>query len=367
MKIMFACLLSYVFVLNIFAQAVGVMPLVGVKQYNGTYAGSFGTGIFGYSTLYRDNQDNGLTSGCRGDGCGRHPGVDIPVSSGTSVYSALNGQVVISRCDPTWGGLIVIKARNPYTLDEPINIIYGHLSNRVTQNGSSIVAGMYVNAGDKIGNSGGRSGIDPCSGRSTGAHLHFQIDKNIGSYEPYFPNLNSLNYSDQNYEVSSRTYNPIVFLQGGYKWSFGEINNRELWDIFNFQSFGVSGDALWLDGSQDPYIQHGGFTNCGLSVKCSSGLSIEASQAKYLTMDMYNRCVSGLGKIYFTTNQEPFFDEIKTLSYIVVSTGALQPKIYTLNHYKWRGLITGLRIDPAENCSPAFDPNYFGEIKLSWQ
>src|ERR1043165_2691407 len=88
-------------------------PIADLRDYNGTYYGASGTGTRGYEngTLYRDNEDNGVTSGCNGEGCGRHPGVDIPVPSGTTVYASLGGTVRISRCGTDgWGGLIVIQS-----------------------------------------------------------------------------------------------------------------------------------------------------------------------------------------------------------------------------------------------------------------
>lgn len=40
-------------------------PIADLRDYNGTYYGASGTGTRGYEngTLYRDNQDNGATSG----------------------------------------------------------------------------------------------------------------------------------------------------------------------------------------------------------------------------------------------------------------------------------------------------------------
>src|SRR5215211_1482868 len=57
-------------------------PIADLRDYNGTYAGAKGTGSIGYEggTLYRDNEDLGAASGCEGEGCGRHPGVDMPVN-----------------------------------------------------------------------------------------------------------------------------------------------------------------------------------------------------------------------------------------------------------------------------------------------
>ncbi len=338
-------------------------PISGLRDYNGTYEGAIGTGAIGYSggTLYRDNQNNGATAGCVGEGCGRHPGVDIPVTTGTRVYSVMWGQVVISRCDPSWGGLIVLKSQNPWTY-ENIYIVYAHLSDRVYSNGSPVYAGHYVSTGVQIGKSGGGAG-SPCRGNSTGPHLHFQIDRDDGNPEPYYPASSQLNSRDDNFQVSSQTFNPIPFLTGGYRWGFAQNNNRELWDLFNLDSYGVSGGSLWVDGSWDPYIRRGGITNCGRSKPCSSSVNAEASIYRHVYLDLYNQC-TGVGKVYFTTNSSKSWSEDKTVPFLT-SYGYQQTHVWMPSNPKWNGIITGIRIDPADQCyAGTWDPNYYSEITI---
>lgn len=344
-------------------------PLSGLRDYNGTYEGSVSTGSIGYTggTLYRDNQDNGAVSGCVGEGCGKHPGVDIPVKLGTNVYSTMWGQVVISRCDPSWGGLIVLKSQNPWNPGEDVYITYAHLSARVYSNNTPVEAGHYVSTGVFIGRTGGDPSVK-CSGNSTGAHLHFQIDRDDGNPEPYYPSSSQLNQRDDNFQVSGRTYNPIPFLTGGYRWTFASsgtsANNRELWDLFNFQSWGVSSGALWVDAGSDPYIRRGGNTNCGRSRPCSSNIAAEANTYRQVYLDLYNHCSTGVGKIYFTTNTSTNWSEDKTVPYLT-SYGAQRTHVWMPNNSRWNGIITGLRVDPAENCSAvAYDPTFYGEITI---
>lgn len=342
-----------------------VKPVAAMPDYNGTYQGSPSTGSARYTTLYRDNQDDGYRSGCRGEGCGRHPGVDIAVSSGTSVRTPLSGTVLISRCSDGWGGLLVIRSQHP---DKPwltIRQVFAHLRTRAYSSGVAVSVGDYVTAGTEIGKSGGNPDSDKCAGYSTGSHLHYQIDKDDANEEPYYPSPGILNYRDDNFVVTAQTYNPIVLLQGGYKWSFNRRNNRELWDLHNWESWGVSDGAMWMDNSNDPYVRRGGSTNCGLSRPCSSSIAAEAEFYDSVYLDLYNACPSSGGKIYFTTSLEPNWSESKTIGYYPRSTGAYRGKIYAGWHSKWRGLITGLRIDPAESCLPrVFDPTYYGEIRI---
>lgn len=343
-------------------------PIADLRDYNGTYNGAIGTGSIGFSsgTLYRDNQNNGVTAGCLGEGCGKHPGVDIPVPSGTRVYSVTWGQVVISRCDPSWGGLIVLRSQSYYT-GETIYIIYAHLSTRTYSNGAPVQVGHYVTTGVEIGKTGGGVGAK-CSGNSTGPHLHFQIDRDDGNPQPYYPPANQLNQRDDNFQVSAQTFNPIPFVTGGYRWSFNRsgtsADSRELWDLFNFQSFGVGDGALYVDAGPDPYIRRGGNTNCGRSRPCSSSVAAEANQFKQVYLDLYNHCSTGVGKVYFTTNTSTNWSEDKTVSYLS-NHGSQRTHVWMGNHPRWNGVITGLRIDPAENCMPGFfDPTYYGEITI---
>ncbi len=342
-------------------------PVADLRDYNGTYDGAIGTGSIGYSTLYRDNEDNGAISGCRGEGCGRHPGVDIPVPVGTKVYSTTWGLVVISRCDPSWGGLIVLQSQHPVT-GETIYITFAHLSARTYSNGAPVEVGGYVSTGVNIGRSGGARGA-PCSGNSTGAHLHYQVDRNHGSTgEPYFPSQTALNQRDDNYQVATYTLNPIVFVKGGYRWTFNKTGttplSRELWDLFNFQSWNVGNGSLMVDAGNDPYIRRGGLTNCGLNKPCSSNIAAEAYLYNQVFLSLNNQCSNGGGKIYFTTNTSPGWSEDKTVLYY--STFGLQnTHVWMPQNSKWNGIITGLRIDPAQACSPYdFDPTYYGEITI---
>lgn len=357
--VVLACMAS-----GVLAQSY-IKPVAAMPDYNGTYQGRPNSGSARYTTLYRDNQDNGAKSNCRGEGCGRHPGVDIAVPSGTNVRAPLSGTVIASRCDSSWGGLVIIRSQHPTRSWEMIQQVFGHLRSREYLDGVDVQVGDYVGAGTIIGKSGGNKDTDPCAGYSTGAHLHYQIDKDDSNDTPYYPPQGALNYRDDDFQVTAQTYSPVVMLAGGYKWSFGQRGNRELWELHNWQDWGVSDGALWLDGAEDPYIRRGGFSNCGLSKKCSNSIAAEGGEFQSVYLDLYNGCWSGHGKIYFTTSREPYWSEGKVIDYYPRSGSSYRGKVYAGWHSKWRGVITGLRIDPAENCSSwNFDPIYFGEIRL---
>lgn len=100
---------------------------------------------------------------------GRHTGIDFGVGVGTSVRSAANGVVVFAGRGGAYGNMIEVRHPDGYTT------LYGHLS------GYNVKPGQRVKAGTQIGRSGN-------TGRSTGAHLHFEVrarDRYGGDVNPY--------------------------------------------------------------------------------------------------------------------------------------------------------------------------------------
>lgn len=122
----------------------------------------------------------------RGKGSGCHPGYDLPVPRGTTVYAGVHGEVDarIPRNAKTgynggWGGLVVI--RNTTLYGEPVYIAYAHLDDVLVSPGDIVTPDTVI----------GRSGN---TGHSFGAHLHWQADRDtVGSLghqsfmSPYFP------------------------------------------------------------------------------------------------------------------------------------------------------------------------------------
>jgi LysM repeat protein len=96
-----------------------------------------------------------LTQGIHG-----YNGVDIGASSGTGVLASASGVVIIANGSGAWNGgygnYIVVRH------DNGTQTLYAHLS-RVT-----VSAGSYVSKGATIGLVGN-------TGKSTGAHLHFEV------------------------------------------------------------------------------------------------------------------------------------------------------------------------------------------------
>ena len=95
----------------------------------------------------------------------RHQGVDLPLQTGTPIYAAFDGEVRVSKYMSGYGNLVVIRHPNG------IETFYGHLSKR------NVESGDWVRAGDEIGLGGS-------TGRSTGAHLHFETRYNGFAFDP---------------------------------------------------------------------------------------------------------------------------------------------------------------------------------------
>jgi hypothetical protein len=336
-----------------------VAPTDSTNEYNGTYQGGQGIGR-GYSTLYRDTYT--APNGWRGEGSGMHQGVDIRINR--ALVKASRGGLVI-RADSTdvngWGGLVVIQAANPYASGY-VYLIYAHLSEIHVSDNSTVTTGQV------IGRSGGNSN-DPGKGAAQGPHLHFQIDKSVNSTS--FPSPHTYTYArinseiDSDYEVMNHTYNPMVFVQGGYRWEFQQNGNWEFWQAANVASSGVSGGALWIDGNVDPWVQRGdGTVYCALTAPCSTQIAADANMYRYVRLDMALNCTSLPIAIYFKTSTENYFSGDKMVP--GQPTGPLPPTTiyYMGGHAKWTGVITGLRVDPGADCSQNSAINYIGFIRL---
>lgn len=100
---------------------------------------------------------------------GRHTGTDFGVGVGTRVNSAANGVVIRVGKQGAYGNTVEVRHPDGYTS------LYAHLS------ASAVKPGQRVKAGQMIAKSGN-------TGRSTGAHLHFEVrsrDRYGGDVNPY--------------------------------------------------------------------------------------------------------------------------------------------------------------------------------------
>ena len=97
----------------------------------------------------------GTAFGATGSWSRYHTGQDFVASSGTPVHAATSGTVISGNVGSWAGNYVVIRAA------DGSSTLYAHMSN------TDVKVGQQVTAGQKIGNVGS-------TGRSFGAHLHFE-------------------------------------------------------------------------------------------------------------------------------------------------------------------------------------------------
>jgi hypothetical protein len=85
-----------------------------------------------------------------------HYGIDIDLETGDKVHAAFEGMVRYAKYNPSYGNLVVVRHPNG------LETYYAHLS------AIEVSAGDYIQAGQVVGLGGN-------TGRSYGAHLHFEV------------------------------------------------------------------------------------------------------------------------------------------------------------------------------------------------
>jgi murein DD-endopeptidase MepM/ murein hydrolase activator NlpD len=85
-----------------------------------------------------------------------HAGVDIGASSGTAIYAAAAGTVVLAQDYGSYGNCVMINHGNGYTT------LYGHMSSIAVSDGQTVTQGQTI-------------GYVGATGDVTGPHLHFEV------------------------------------------------------------------------------------------------------------------------------------------------------------------------------------------------
>lgn len=119
----------------------------------------------GNGTLAWPLSSNKITSPYGTRSRGFHSGIDLSAKTGTSVYAAAGGKVVLASWYYGYGNCIVIDHGNG------IKTRYAHLS------AYKVKAGATVSRGQLVGLSGN-------TGNSTGPHLHFEVIVNGSTRNP---------------------------------------------------------------------------------------------------------------------------------------------------------------------------------------
>lgn len=111
----------------------------------------------------------------------KHGGIDISCPVGTPVYATENGGKVVTVANQPGGAGNYVQVQYDRPDGSKMNITYMHLSRQ------DVKVGQIVNAGEQLGLSGN-------TGDSKGAHLHFEVRKQIGDDEAKATKINPLDY-----------------------------------------------------------------------------------------------------------------------------------------------------------------------------
>lgn len=118
-----------------------------IKLYKNFYEGK----DVGYSQFFGGNKEAYAKFGLQG-----HNGVDVPIPTGTKLYSAIDGKVLEAQNDPTgYGNYVKIE-------NSECGVLYGHLKS------FNVKVGDTLKHGDLVG-------VSNNTGNSTGPHLHFGV------------------------------------------------------------------------------------------------------------------------------------------------------------------------------------------------
>ena len=246
---------------------------------------------------------------------GVHAGVDFGGTGDgvTSVYAPVSGTVTANT--GTCGKVAIYDGAN--------TIILAHMTAR-----TSLAVGSQISGGDYVGKA---SQVVGGGCVATGAHLHIEIrtGNNTSMAAPS---------SDNTYT----TLNPLTYFTYN-AWEYNTNNNFQGWTIYNISAASVSGGNLFMDPwGSDPYL-------------FSPYIALGASNYPYVKLRMASNALDGNAAIYFKTESENFYSEDKKVSFTAYNcylcgNAAFQAySVYTGGHAKWNGIITGVRLDPAEN------------------
>ena len=94
-----------------------------------------------------------------------HSGIDFGAPHGTAIHAVAGGKVILAGHRAAYGNVVVIEHRPGY------RTLYAHASKLLVK------AGQVVDAGAVIAQVGS-------TGRSTGAHLHFEVNHSGQRVDP---------------------------------------------------------------------------------------------------------------------------------------------------------------------------------------
>lgn len=158
-------------------------------------------------------------------------------------------------------------------------------------------------------------------------------------------------------KIIIRSFIFFIFLSFGItigyvqSFEFNTPKDSEGWIAYNAGAINVNtnvqSNGLYIIDpiGPDPWIEINGF-------------SLDASTAKNLIIRMSSNCQDNNSAVYFKTSDSPSFSEDKKINFLV-TTGPewYEYTILMSGNVFWKGIITGLRIDPADYGNPDTEDN----------
>ncbi|HJH29448.1 MAG TPA: hypothetical protein C5S51_07125 [Methanosarcinaceae archaeon] len=138
----------------------------------------------------------------------------------------------------------------------------------------------------------------------------------------------------------------LTTIASAQSWEFNTPQDAQGWVAYNAGTLNevtnVQNDGLFIidPTGPDPRIE-------------IHGISLDVSTATNLEIKMSSNCPDGTGAIYFETVDSPGFSEDKKVDFAVITgTEWHEYSIPMSGNAFWKGVVTGLRIDPANYGNP---------------
>jgi hypothetical protein len=278
-----------------------------------------------------------------GDNANRHPGVDYgrvdaqhPLL-GKPVYSPVSGTVITARPGADCQTLSCLSTLAVYNQQANKTYIFLHMTGVEKWNPKDATKNK-VSVGDVVGFVGQR-------GPATGPHIHYEVraGRQISSAGCVTGTINPYT----NTFADGPTGPPAPGPQQT-SWEFNNDNDLEGWNLHNFSAYSVHGGLLFIDPSgADPWIE-------------SPPISVDAGVFRTVVVRMASNGRDGNGYIYFKRQGDVSYSEERKVFFSVNNCGPSSgcygnagfyeySKDMYAAHSLWRGTITGIRIDPADN------------------
>lgn len=243
----------------------------------------------------------------------KHTGIDYGASLGTAVYAPVGGVVRRVNTGTCTSGTCSLSTLAIYNSRTAATSVFLHLDSILVSEGAVVVPGQ------KVGTVGKRG--------ASATHLHYEVragDRSAGAL------------------CVDSTINP--FQATPFVWDFNVSNNLEGWTGTNLSTLRSTGQALLLDpAGLDPFI-------LGPSINADSSIF------RHVKLRLASNALDNSGAVYFKTAASNAYSESKKVTFSVTTFCSLcgnapysDYEIDMSGNSSWAGLITGIRLDPANS------------------